>query len=238
MKPEKEPKLCLDCKAPILPTLAKTPVARCAECHRAHKRDTIRRSRACHKQRMLEDGAPPGWKVCTKCLRKKRLSEFSTRLEKGQGKPHKLCDTCLTRIYMGRGYATSGMCALFWRKRAYTCNSSYRATIAINRGVKRSAVSLLDLPWICKPQDLIKICHDQGGKCSYCQVELTENNLTADHAQPRSKNGSHAASNIRLVCTDCNRIKWDRSEVEFREFMQLYSKRFQASELSDKEPRG
>lgn len=50
-------------------------------------------------------------------------------------------------------------------------------------------------------------------KCEYCSCEmqtlneLSDNFATIDHYIPLSKGGTHALSNLRLVCRKCNAIK-------------------------------
>lgn len=47
-----------------------------------------------------------------------------------------------------------------------------------------------------------------------CQICDAESNLTLDHIIPRSKGGSHAISNLRVLCFTCNRIKSNKLDPE------------------------
>lgn len=179
--------------------------------------------------------APVDRKVCSKCLHQKRLSEFSPSKSARSGKMNSLCDSCLTYIYTGAAYATNGFCDVWWRKRAYSVNTAYRNMLARDRGVPFSSVSLVDLDYVCKPQDIAELFASQGGKCSYCLVALDPANTAVDHAEPKSKGGIHRPSNFRISCGDCNKLKHTKSEVEFRSFVIEYAKRFQVTELPDKE---
>ena len=91
---------------------------------------------------------------------------------------------------------------------------------------------------MCKPQDLVAIFEQQNGSCAYCGLVLTPKNLAVDHAHPRCRGGGYGVDNLLMACDDCNRLKWSRTEVEFRDFLKEYVKRFQVSEREDKKPRG
>jgi superfamily II helicase len=81
-----------------------------------------------------------GWKVCTKCLHNKRLSEFSSRSNSRVGKLNKLCDTCLTRVYNSDARRSEGFDEVWWRNKAYTCISSGRPELAKRRNTKISEI--------------------------------------------------------------------------------------------------
>jgi 5-methylcytosine-specific restriction endonuclease McrA len=194
----------------------------------------LRRKR---KERLLAQEGD-GCRVCVKCFKLKRESEFTTNRKDGQGRKNKLCDSCLTSVYLSDSRRTQGFCEIWWRKRAYTCNTAFRNMTAKQKGLPLSAVKLSDLPYVCKPQDIIAIYDKQSGQCHYCRVMLTPDNTSVDHAQPKSKGGHHHPDNFRITCGDCNRLKHDRTEVEFRDFVSEFVKRFQVVEPADKEPLG
>lgn len=210
-------------------------MTRCVDCHRAYKKLAMARLRKERKLRLLAQSGDY-CKVCSKCLKKKRDSEFSTNRVDGQGRANKICDTCLTAVYMSDSRRTAGFCEIWWRKRAYTCNTAFRNMLASQRGVPVTSLKLSDLPYVCKPQDLAEIFQRQGGLCAYCEDPLSPDNTSVDHATPKSKGGAHHPDNFRIACGDCNRLKHDRSEVEFREFLQVFIKRFKVAERPDKEP--
>jgi len=51
--------------------------------------------------------------------------------------------------------------------------------------------------------------------CHYCQVPLTEKTLSVDHAQPVSRNGENAITNLRAACKACNTAKGSMTEQEY-----------------------
>jgi 5-methylcytosine-specific restriction endonuclease McrA len=202
------------------------------------KREEMRRLRKAKQESLIQNGCEPGWQVCTKCYRKKRSSEYQALREDGTTKLRKLCDSCLTRLYSHKSRNGEGMDAIFWRKKAYTCNNAFRQCVAGRMGVPVSQVKLSDLQHVCKPQDLIQKYNEQDGKCAFCSTTLTVIDLSIDHDSPRSRGGENAIENILIACLDCNRMKWNRTGVEFRAFLKEYVSRFQVSEPEDKEPQG
>jgi len=210
---------------------------RCADCQRRHNAKNMAASRARKRDAEMEnnDSAGEGWQFCTKCKKKRHLSEFRTRYTNGRGKRNKICDRCLTRIYAKREY--KNMNERYWRTKAYNCNTVGRQRVARIRGVKLPETSLNDLEWICKPQDLVKLFNKQNGKCYYCGVDLSTENLDLDHKTPLSRDGHHNLSNVCFSCRDCNVLKGTRTEKEFADFIKEYSARFaKTSREQDKEP--
>jgi 5-methylcytosine-specific restriction endonuclease McrA len=119
-----------------------------------------------------------------------------------------------------------GFDEVWWRKKAYTCNTAGRQALAKRRGVNVRQVSLGDLDYVCKPQDIISIFDAQGGRCHYCDDPLTPEATSVDHATPLDRGGAHEPANFRVACYDCNLLKWSRTEEEFWEFIPLYVARF------------
>ena len=214
---------------------------RCHAHHKAWKSAAARRRRDAVKIEEMRDWAKlrrAGWQRCRQCGRKKRLSEFSTTLDKRRGRLNKICDACLTRIYNNpaRLATDTSLSPEFWRKRAYTANSVGRQRLARERAVPVAQVQLSDLPHIVKPQDLAKLYAEQSGHCCYCRCALTPSNITVDHALSLSEGGEHALHNLRICCIDCNHLKHTRSAPEFMRFVREYTKRFNVLEVPDKEP--
>lgn len=59
--------------------------------------------------------------------------------------------------------------------------------------------------------------HEQvGGKCEYCETEISVEESVADHAIPYSEGGKTEYSNLRLSCKSCNTKKGPLFEDEFR----------------------
>jgi len=52
--------------------------------------------------------------------------------------------------------------------------------------------------------------------CWYCRIPLTLAEATKDHLLPVSRGGTDAIANIVPACVDCNRLKSDLTEEEFR----------------------
>lgn len=204
-------------------------VCAASEVLRKHRNKTQRaEQRRKYKIRMLSTNAtsPAGSRVCTKCLVLKRESEYSCRGSSDVGKRNSICDACLTRVYASASRKSSGFCPIFWRKRAYSCNTSYRVALARRQGVLPCSIGLNDLPYICKPQDLADIFEQQNGCCSYCSVSLSVADTSVDHATPSSRGGAHHPSNLRITCWPCNRLKHTMTEEEFKDFIHLYINRF------------
>ena len=210
---------------------------RCNNCQRVHATKIVARSRAKHREQAIKGKENPGngWQYCIKCKKKRQLSEFRTRCSDGRGRRNKICDRCLTSIYAAREYDHINL--KYWRTKAYSCNTAARQRVASVKGVKLPQVSLSDLEWVCKPQDLIKLFNQQDGKCHYCGVQLEPRNITIDHKTPLSRDGGHTLGNVCFTCRDCNMLKSTRTETEFNEFVQEYIRRFaRTGRGQDKEP--
>lgn len=202
--------------------------SRCTTCHRAHRTKVAALNRRKKKEQMLLHNsklAKKGKQICSMCFKEKKLCEFDTSMPNNCGKRNAICDMCLTRVYSNPVRAASNnlLGYAFWRKRAYSCNSTARNRLSRAR---RRTVTLSGLPYVCKPQDLSSMYAAQDGKCAYCKIELNTHNLTVDHVVPLSKLGAHALANLTLACTDCNHLKYDKSAEEFADFIQEYAARF------------
>lgn len=53
-----------------------------------------------------------------------------------------------------------------------------------------------------------------GGKCAYCQKNISYRKATYDHIIPKSKGGPTSWTNIAICCIDCNFVKKDRTPEE------------------------
>ena len=61
-----------------------------------------------------------------------------------------------------------------------------------------------------------RMARAQGGMCVYCRVPLDLAVPHIDHMKPINRGGTNDASNLQLLCQDCNLQKSDRSDEEFR----------------------
>lgn len=221
-------KMCKDCGVrPVRPQgSAKSPFCRCNECQRKYKRESMQKLRA-EKAKLLMDDPVKKMKRCTKCNKLKHYSAFSPSKIKLSGELNKLCDACLTKLYMSQNKYAEGFTAEYWRRRAYSVNTSHRQFLAKKNGVPQTEIQFEDMSYVCKPNDLVEIYNRQNGKCAYCGVELTTSNLEIDHKIPKSRNGSLELSNLCACCTDCNVLKLQKTDKEFLEdFIPEYISRF------------
>ena len=53
-----------------------------------------------------------------------------------------------------------------------------------------------------------------GGKCVYCDIDLSTHNMTADHVIPKSKGGKKSWDNLVCSCKKCNGKKGDKTPVQ------------------------
>lgn len=233
---------CPECNKEDIVTIANGGKSnlRCYSCTKKFHTLYARTLRAKQQKKAFEENedVPDGRKRCSKCYKLRHVSEFAFREDGPCKKQHKLCDRCLTKLYAHKASYAVDFSDVYWRKRAYTCNTVGRCYEAKLRGIPVTSLSLSDLEYQCKPQHLVELCNKQFGKCFFCTVKLTPINTTVDHAQPLSKNGKHHLSNFRLTCTDCNHLKHKRNEQEFPIFLREYAQRILSTELPDKEPVG
>ena len=199
---------------------------RCEECHRRKNKNDMAQSRRIRRLKELETANPElakvGLRMCTKCLRKRKLTEFG---HKGLGRAlNKLCDRCIG-IIKGKEKRAGKFSYESWRRRAYSCNTAKRARRLRELGRR---IKLTELDYICKPQDLMELFNEQQGLCFYCGLDLTtvkEQQISVDHKTPMSREGTHAKSNLSITCRDCNFLKGPKTETEFRAFLPEYCSR-------------
>lgn len=223
---DKNVRMCKDCKTrPVKPQRnAKRPFYRCEECHRAYKREEMRRLRQRVKDQVQENEETKT-KRCTRCGKLKPYSAFSYSQRVVRQQLNKVCDSCLTKLYANQHKHSPDMTPEWWRARAYGANQIARTRLAKERDVPTSSVSLSDLDWVCNPMDLVDIYEKQDKKCVFCGCVLTKDNMCIDHKTPVSKGGRHELSNLELTCKDCNILKLDRTVEEFTVFVEQYANR-------------
>jgi 5-methylcytosine-specific restriction endonuclease McrA len=69
--------------------------------------------------------------------------------------------------------------------------------------------------------------------CAYCRVFLKDVDkikadpgwLTLDHKTPKSRGGSDETDNFAFCCRECNSVKGNRTDEEFRKFLREYTTR-------------
>lgn len=57
--------------------------------------------------------------------------------------------------------------------------------------------------------------------CYYCLNELSLSDVTIDHRTPLAKGGTNQFENLCIACNDCNTLKGEFSELEFRAIQEL-----------------
>lgn len=57
------------------------------------------------------------------------------------------------------------------------------------------------------------------GRCWYCGI--TPEEITVDHAKPRSRGGNNSDDNLLPSCRYCNNLKGDRTISEFRKCVKV-----------------
>lgn len=223
---EPKQRMCCDCKVkPVKPQRnAKRPYSRCDECNRRYKREEMQKLRAKQKE-LVQDRPDIGMKRCTKCNKLKWYSAYSTHANSDSNELNKICDACLTKLYASQHKFEKDFTPEWWRARAYNVNTVYRNKLARKQGIPASSLSLNDLPWVCKPNDLVDLYLLQKGLCCYCGIKLTKQNLGVDHKKVLSRGGEHIKENLALCCKDCNQLKLDKHYDEFVLFLQDYAKR-------------
>lgn len=213
----------------------------CKDCNRKHRTEQMAKRREAARVALMSENdslEETGWRICSKCHHKRMVSEFGTSQKNRMGKLNKVCDKCLTRMYLSPARVSKGFDENYWRRRAYTANSVARQRYARQFGIKTSEVSLSDLEWVCKPQDLVKIYEEQDGRCAYCGCKLECDATQVEHKTPLSRDGKHCPDNIVLACRDCNYLKNSRTDSEFIEFVKGYANRIlsKIADGVDKEP--
>ena len=214
-------RMCSDCQE--CPAV-KGP--RCDECNKTFRNEQSRRRRQRQKKKRLQDNAnliKQGKKVCSKCLKVRWLSEYSSSKKCVDGRLNDLCDECLTHIYGIRAFQDYPSL----RKKAYLVNTVGRQRLARELGVSISDVKTKDLNYVCHPQDLAALLVSQSGQCAYCRVTVTQDNFSVDHVIPLSAGGGHDLNNLQVTCLDCNHLKHSRTHEEFIAFLRVFLKRME-----------
>ena len=157
-------------------------------------------------------------KKCHECGIKKDLSFFENRKDSRDGKRHQ-CRDCRKEKWEEayRKRAISDPLA-FWKQRARSLNNA----TGRRRGVAGKVIQN------SKPISAValKEKYESYPRCHYCSVNLKKEDIVFDHATPLSRSGNHNITNIRIACNDCNNLKYQKTEIEFQEFVPEYLNRF------------
>jgi len=65
-----------------------------------------------------------------------------------------------------------------------------------------------------------QILKDQDGKCVYCKIELTEDNMQEDHILPFKLGGRNVVSNLQFLCQPCNSSKGSKHPDYFLKLLE------------------
>ena len=65
-------------------------------------------------------------------------------------------------------------------------------------------------------RDKEELYASQEGKCMYCGWRLRRGDMQVDHKIPKSKNGPAIKANSQYLCSMCNNLKSDLTDMQFR----------------------
>lgn len=81
-----------------------------------------------------------------------------------------------------------------------------------------------------RPRNVVRMFHEQGGRCHYCGCAMTlprqepgkqtPDYATKDHVIPASKGGYGLRNNKVLACNACNTERGNTSYVDFKQWKQ------------------
>jgi len=142
-------------------------------------------------------------KCCGHCHTIKSIGMFSRNVSFPDGYTQ-YCKKCLVKTVRERKHLTT-----WW----------YRRCFGKGRAIQTNEVAPVE----------IKELFMRDTYCAYCRLDMRDQsqyNIHLDHKHPRSRGGSDKIENLCISCKDCNRMKHDRTEAEFREFLKEYVARF------------
>lgn len=148
-------------------------------------------------------------KTCNKCNQHKPLSEFykDKWTKDGYSYPCKTCDNKRRKsVYHSNVEHTRERVKKWRHKNAKELNIFYWNKCGLRHRV--SGKYLLDT--FLRQKKL----------CFYCKTELQHLNVQVEHLTPKDN------TKLAISCCDCNRLKWQRSEKDFRLFIKEYINRF------------
>lgn len=172
---------------------------RCKECHAITAKKSISK---CKKFFVVH---PITQKKCCCCQQVKLAAEFFSN--KGSVDGHtQYCRVCMDkRVRKGKTSTT------WW----------YRRCFGIGRAIPTDAVT---------PKEVAQL-YEVHPYCEYCGVSLRgelRSNAQIDHKISKHRGGTDKIENLCICCADCNRMKYTKTDTEFRAFLLEYVSRFDA----------
>jgi len=73
------------------------------------------------------------------------------------------------------------------------------------------------------------------GRCELCGIPKEERALEVDHILPRNHGGTNDPSNLQALCYQCNAMKRDTDDTDFRNMNEAYKRRLPGCEYCDAE---
>jgi len=61
-----------------------------------------------------------------------------------------------------------------------------------------------------------RVLKESDGRCALCGATKKERPLDVDHIKPRSKGGKNSYDNLQNLCFECNRLKGNKDDTNFR----------------------
>lgn len=148
---------------------------------------------------------------CSKCRETKNLTDFYRNRAMPLGR-HYECKKCSD----GRKNPKE-----FYRKHRVRLLEKFRVNRLKNKGeLNIKYWTLLGRRHSISGDVLLKICEQQNKECFYCHIPLVNVVINIDHYTPKD------STKLVLTCSDCNRLKWERTGDEFQEFIKEYITRF------------
>lgn len=196
-----------------------------------------------NKRSAEKDGYSNWCKICYRIYRNKQKKiERNKRHIVNDGT--KLCKDCNQELSIdnfhidrdsidGRNTRCS-VCARDYKKKLKNYKISRRVSDANGNCGGRGKTRNKNIKDKITTEEVVNLLNQQHNKCFYCQVDITDSNISLDHATPLSKDGKNIISNIDIVCKDCNMLKGIRTKEEFLKFLNIYILRFNKVNSSSK----
>jgi len=156
----------------------------------------------------------------------------------------KICKDCLKELSIDNFYidrdSTDGrnircsVCAREYKRRMKNHKISRRVSDANGNCGGRGKTRNKNITDKITTKEVIELLDKQNNECFYCRVEITDSNISLDHATPLSRNGKNIISNIDIVCVDCNMLKGIKTKEEFIKFLKDYIERLNKVNSSPK----